>query len=62
MTAKVEENNLEFKITGTTGKPKYVLKTKRIQQNIIKGVIKKGAEKGKLNEKDVRDILKDILK
>ncbi|MBI5749012.1 MAG: AsmA family protein [Nitrospinae bacterium] len=62
VAAKVEENNLEFKITGTTDKPKYVLKTKRIQQNIIKGVIKKGAEKGKLDEKDVRDILKDILK
>ena len=62
VAAKVEENNLEFKITGTTDKPKYVLKTKRIQENIIKGVIKKGAEKGKLDEKDVRDILKDILK
>lgn len=62
VTAKVEENNLEFKITGTTDKPKYVLKTKRIQQNIIKGVIKKGAEKGKLDEKDIRDILKDVLK
>lgn len=62
VAAKVEENNLEFKITGTTDKPKYVLKTKRIQQNIIKGVIKKGAEKGKLDEKDVRDILKDVLK
>ncbi|MBI5043895.1 MAG: AsmA family protein [Nitrospirae bacterium] len=62
VAAKVEDNNLEFKITGTTEKPKYVLKTKRIQQNIIKGVIKKGAEKGKLDEKDVRDILKDILK
>ncbi|MBI5180192.1 MAG: AsmA family protein [Nitrospirae bacterium] len=62
VAAKVEENNLEFKITGTTDKPKYVLKTKRIQENIIKGVIKKGSEKGKLDEKDVRDILKDILK
>jgi AsmA protein len=62
VAAKVEENNLEFKITGTTDKPKYVLKTKRIQENIIKGVIKKGSEKGKLNEKDVRDILKDVLK
>ena len=62
VAAKVEENNLEFKITGTTDKPKYVLKTKRIQENIIKGVIKKGAEKGKLNEKDIRDILKDVLK
>lgn len=60
--AKIEENNLEFRITGTTDKPKYVLKTKRIQQNIIKGIIKKGAEKGKLDEKDIRDILKDILK
>ena len=62
VAAKIEDNHLEFKITGTTDKPKYVLKTKRIQQNIIKGVIKKGAEKGKLDEKDVRDILKDILK
>jgi len=62
VAAKMEENNLEFKITGTTDKPRYVLKTKRIQQNIIKGIIKKGGKKGKLDEKDVRDILKDVLK
>ena len=59
--AKVDDNHVELKITGTTDKPKYVLKTKRIQQNIMKGVVK-GLEKGKIDEKDVREILKNILK
>jgi uncharacterized protein involved in outer membrane biogenesis len=59
--AKVDDNHVELKITGTTDKPKYVLKTKRIQQNIMKGVVK-GLEKGKVEEKDVREILKNILK
>lgn len=59
--AKVDDNHVELKITGTADKPKYALKTKRIQQNIIKGVVK-GLEKGKIEEKDVREILKNILK